>query len=242
VVNTASVTGIIKSSSSIVCGNGQVLSTTTTTQNGFLYVPTMAGPPTTATPVTQTNTSAIVFDSTNKIPFVYTGVSGVPWTPFGNMVLIEKQKLVAQGAPRVPASGSFPTGFNHLKIIVIGSLPSGTTDSGFTMNAVASGYSYQYTGSTGSTMFGISNTAGTSWYLPSLGSVATRPSIISITLYNYNDTTWCKSYEASGGTADGTNLRAGVIVGTSNTTAAINYITLNNTLIVGSFVYTYGVY
>jgi hypothetical protein len=53
----------------IVCANAALATTAT---DGFLYVPTCAGPPT-GTPTTQTGTVALVFDTTNNDLYVYDG-------------------------------------------------------------------------------------------------------------------------------------------------------------------------
>ena len=54
----------------VVNGGGSALATTAT--RGFIYVPTCAGAPT-GTPVTNTGTVAIVFDTTDNRLYVYNG-------------------------------------------------------------------------------------------------------------------------------------------------------------------------
>ena len=54
----------------VVCGVANVLATNAT--NGFLYIPTQAGPPV-GTPTTQTGKVAMSYDTTNEALYVFNG-------------------------------------------------------------------------------------------------------------------------------------------------------------------------
>ena len=90
-------------------------STTTTGQNTYLYLPTMAGPPTTATAANPANNVAAVYDSTNGGLYIYPGASlgwqGCGWTRIA--------VYTCSGSPTNPVNmfPTIPQCFNHLRIV-----------------------------------------------------------------------------------------------------------------------------